>query len=48
MDTDLILYADDTICISEDENAMNILLHTIETEGFKYGPELGKTKCEYI
>ena len=48
MDTDQILYADDTICISEDEDAMNRLLHAIETEGLKYGLKLNKTKCEYI
>ena len=48
MDTDQILYADDTICISEDEDAMNILLHAIETEGSKYGLKWNKSKCEYI
>ena len=37
MDADEVLYADDTICISEDENAMNRLLKAIETEGHKYG-----------
>ena len=48
MDTDQILYADDTICISEDAGAMNRLLHAVETEGLKYGLELNKTTCEYI
>ena len=48
MDTDQILYADDTICISEDEDAMNRLLHAIETEGLTYCLKLNKTKCEYI
>ena len=48
MDCDGNLYADDTICISEDEAAMNRLLKEIETEGATYGLTLSKTKCEYI
>ena len=48
MDTDQILYADDTICISEDEDAMNRLLHAIETDCSKCGLKLNTTKCEYI
>ena len=48
MDTDEILYADDTICISEDEQAMSRLLAAIEVEGAKYGLKLNKKKCEYL
>ena len=48
METDEILYADDTICVSEDEDAMNRLLAAIETEVLKYGSKFNKTKCEYL
>ena len=48
MDTDQILYAEDTICISEDEDATNRLLNAIEKEGLKYGLKLNNIKCEYI
>ena len=36
METDELLYADDTICISEDEEALKILLAAIEPEGNNY------------
>ena len=45
---DEVLYADDTICISEDEEAMNRLLGEIEKEGAAYGLRLNKGKCEYL
>ena len=45
---DEVLYADDTICISRDENAMNRLLSAIEREGKKYGMGLNKGKCEHL
>jgi hypothetical protein len=45
---DEVLYADDTICISEDTRAMNKLIASIETEGSKYGLKLNKTKCELV
>ena len=48
MDTDEVLYADDTICISEDEAALTRLLAAIESEGNKYGLKLNKKKCEYL
>ena len=48
METDEILYADDTICISEDEEALNRLLAAIEVEGSKCGLKLNKKKCEYL
>jgi hypothetical protein len=43
-----ILYADDTICISEDAKALTRLLREIEKEGNKYGLRLNKDKCELI
>ena len=42
MDTDEILYADDTRCVSENEDAINRLLQAIEVEGNKYGLKLNK------
>ena len=48
MDTDEILYADDTICVSEDEQALSRLLAAIEKEVYKYGLQLNKKKCEYL
>ena len=45
---DEVVYADDTICISESEVAMNGLLAAIEAEGSKYGMRLNKSKCEYL
>ena len=41
MEEDEILYADDTICMSEDEETMNTILIEIEKEGATY--ELKKT-----
>ena len=43
---DEILYADDTICISENETAINRLLAVIEQEGSKYRMKLNRAKCE--
>ena len=43
---DEVLYADDTMCFSQNTAAMNRLLHAIEQEGAKYG--MNKDKCEYI
>ena len=48
MDVDQILYADDTICISENEEAINRFLSAIETEGETYGLTLNKSKCDYL
>ena len=48
MEEDEILYADDTICVSEDEEALQRLVQAIEAEGAKYGLKLNKDKCEYI
>ena len=44
MEEDEVLYADDTICMSEDEQAMNRLLKEIEKEGKYYGLMLNKKK----
>ena len=37
MTFDEILHADDTICITQDEEAMNALLASIGTQGKRYG-----------
>ena len=47
-DVDQVLYADDTICIAQNERAMNRILKAIEEEGEKYGVRLNKDKCEYL
>eukprot|EP00969_Alexandrium_andersonii_P150011 6633326-Alexandrium_andersonii.AAC.1 len=36
METDEVLYADDTVCISQTVPAMNRLLHAVETRGREY------------
>ena len=43
-----VLYADDTICVSTDMRAMNILLAAIEVDGQSNGLRLNKTKCEVM
>ena len=48
MEHDEILYADDTICMTQDEKAMNRILAAIETEGATYGLKLNLKKCEYL
>ena len=45
---DEVLYAHDTICISQNEAAIERKLRAIEKEGFKYGMKLNKTKCEIL
>ena len=45
---DEILFADDTICISQDNKTMNKLLKTIEEESEKYGMALNYAKCEML
>ena len=45
---DEVLYADDTICITQTVAAMNRLLAAIEAEGKYYGLNLNKKKCEYL
>ena len=39
---DEVTYADDTICISTDTEAMNQFIERIEWEGFRYGLKLNK------
>ena len=48
MQEDEVLYADDTICMTENENAMNRRIRAIEIEEAKYGLRLNKNKCEYL
>ena len=48
MDTDEMRYADDTICISEDEEALSRLLAAIEVEVNKYGLKLNKKTCKCL
>ena len=45
---DEVLFADDTICVSESAKALTRLLRNIETEGAKYGLKLNYDKCEVI
>ena len=45
---DVVLYADDTACITEDTKCMNQLLRDIEVIGLKYGLKLNKAKCEIL
>ena len=45
---DEVLFADDTICMSEHHKAIERLLHEIERESLKYGMKLNKTKCELL
>jgi len=47
-DFDEVTYADDTICISTDAEAMNQFIKQIEFEGIRYGMKLNKAKCELI
>ena len=41
-------YADDTICMTRDENAMNGILSFIEREGSTYGFQTNRKKCECL
>ena len=47
-DFDEVMYADDTICISQDTKTMNNFIKSIETVGKEYGLKLNKSKCELI
>ena len=47
-DFDEVMYADDTICISQDTKTMNNFIKSIEKVGKEYGLSLNKTKCELI
>ena len=45
---DEVLFADDTICVSENAKTLSKLLAKIETEGARYGLELNYGKCELL
>ena len=45
---DSVVYADDTICISQSARALNQYLQTIELEGLKYNMRLNVAKCELL
>ena len=45
---DEVLYADDTICVSQSEVALEKKLKAIEADGNKYGLKLNKAKCEIL
>ena len=45
---DSILYADDTICASQNANSLTRMLHEIEIESGKYGLKLNQKKCELL
>ena len=45
---DEILFADDTICVSENAQALTKLLHEIQEKGQQHGLTLNKDKCEVI
>ena len=45
---DEIVYADDTICVSTGEEAMNLFLKDIENVGKRYGLSLNRNKCEML
>ena len=47
-DFDEILFADDTICVSQDEETMNRLLGAIVEEGGRVGLQLNLGKCEML
>ena len=48
IESDEVLYADDTICVARTHAAMNRLLKAIEEEGEMYGLKLNKKKCEFL
>ena len=47
-DFDEVMYADDTICISEDTKTINNFIQEIERIGLEYGLKLNKKKCELL
>ena len=46
--TDEVLYADDAICMTQDEEAIQRLLKEIEALGHTYGLRLNRGKCEFL
>ena len=45
---DEVTYADDTICITTEIQAMNEFIQKIEWQGFRYGLKLNRNRCELI
>ena len=45
---DEVTYADDTICISTNTEALHEFVKNIELQGMRYGMKLNKDKCELI
>ena len=45
---DEVLYADDTVLFSTDEETLEKYLHKIQTIGKKYGLNLNMDKCENL
>ena len=45
---DMVLYADDTICVATTEEALQVLLESIEEHSWPYGMNLNKRKCEIM
>ena len=47
-DFDEVMYADDTILVSESTKAMNLFIRQNEIKGREYGLNLNKKKCELL
>ena len=45
---DEILYADDTLVISQDTRTLNLFIETLQTEGEQIGLQLNKHKTELL
>ena len=45
---DEVMYADDTILVSESTKAMNLFIRQIEIQGREYGLTLNRKKCELL
>ena len=47
-DFDEVMYADDTILVSESTKTMNLFIRQIEIKGREYGLTLNRKKCELL
>eukprot|EP00959_Pyramimonas_sp_CCMP1952_P333556 6985006-Pyramimonas_sp.AAC.1 len=45
---DVVLFADDTMCVSSNKAQITRMLHAIEKESARFGLNLNKTKCELM
>ena len=45
---DEVMYADDTMCISDDIKTMNKFIQKVEVTGEEYGLKINKSKCELL